>query len=233
MKIYLFDRYKINTDVKFHNNYISDDRLNQKIKIEGEMNRKLVYLIFNNYNVKYLLKNEGVNKQVLRDMLSALYDLDIVYFIRPYSNKCFYDKNFFLLGIKTMVSYIIRFMPYILGYIILALLLNNKLSDIIYNIVIFFGMCFVHEFTHLYCYYLCNSKRMECYFRINIFSIQLITNKTNKKNSRLIAISGPMLASICGILLFMINNEPIVLIFVLLHLSMLLPFFDDGKKIWS
>ncbi len=233
MKIYKFDKYKINTGILFSNNYILDERINQKIIIDDHENKKLIKLIFNNYSIKNLLHDSDINTQCLKELLNTLYLLDIICFIRPYSNKCFFEKNIFIMTVKTIVSYMLRFIPFIVCCSNLGMLLNTKLNKIIYIVITFIIMCFVHEFSHIYCYFICNSKNLECYFRINALNIQLITNKTNKKNSRLIACLGPLLASTCGLILFLIIHEPIILGFIFIHLSMLLPFFNDGKIIWS
>lgn len=232
MNYYTFDSYTINKGIKVTPNNLIDFRVSEVMNYSKDLDYTIVKYIIGNSKVSELIKDKKYAVSDIKNCLQTLYELDILSFKRPLTNKIIYESNIIMLYWKAMIKYIVRLLPVSLLFFGSLLMIKKNFHYVLNFFVLFFALILIHEFGHLVSFYIINNRRINCYFRINRFNFELCTKNLCRKDKIIIAICGPLSAIIIGFIYYILTHDIPVLLCLVWHISMLLPFFDDGKHIW-
>lgn len=232
MNYYTFDLYKLNEGIEVTPNNLIDYRVCEMMEYSKDFNYTIVKYIINNNNINDLIKDKKYNVSDIKYCLQTLYELDILTFKRPFTNKIIYESNIITLYWKAIIKYIVRLLPVSLLFLGSLLIINKNFYNVINFFLLFFTLISIHELGHLVSFYVINNRKINCYVRINRFNFELCTKNLGRIDKIIISIFGPLSAIIIGLIYYILTNDIRILYCLVWHLSMLLPFFEDGKHIW-
>ena len=233
MQIFKNENYVINKGVYINNNFIFDNRLVERLRIDETLDCKIIQDIFNVNNTSDVLKKTKAKNNEVKRHFQYLYNLDIISFKRQFTKKTIYSNNLFCVLINIILSYFLRILPFFILNFFIAIILNINIFLSLYIFIYFFTSIIVHEIGHLIVFYFLNNFKMQCFVVIEKFQIKLITCELSDFYRKIVALTGPLVAIIYLIIIIIITNQKILLLGVMLNFFMLLPFFDDGKHLWA
>lgn len=228
MEFYKFDRYYINKGIVLKDGYIYDARINVNIELESSSYRIAKY-IFHYNKISDIIDNHHIKMDELKDLLYLLYSNDILSLKRFLSKRSIYTNNIFNLIIKSGILFYARAS---ISIILLPLVFDiSFLVSFIYCSIFILTILF-HELGHLSTYYILSDYKYNVYINIDKMKFEIITALDNTLDFKLVAAMGPLFGIIISIFFSMILRERIILVFSVFHILLILPFFQDGKKIW-
>lgn len=232
MKLYIDTKYKIARGITLYNNTIYDRRINEKISVDDPYSINIIGKILKSRSIMELV-NSNIDNENIRLNMRLLYELDIICLESKYSKKIIYYKNPITMYIFSILLYFLRCIPVFLFFIINSLLGEKSLIVCIKTLLLVFTTIIVHELSHsLIHMYLSNFKN-KFYIVIDKFSIYIVTRELLSYGKKIIALFGPLSGGVLSLIYYMIIKDNIYILITLYHLSMLLPFFEDGKHIWG
>lgn len=233
MKFYSTDSYIVSKDFELNEGYIYDYRINAKTLFNEHCNYKIIKEIVNSSNCSIILKKIGEeNSNALKYNLKFLYDNDLLMINRPFAKYVIYKRNLTSLVLKVCLVYLSRvLLTYFLLSIILKILNINNLN-LKTSLVVLLSIL-LHEIGHIIAFYKVNGFKLNCYVSINYLDISVITPILKRFDKAFVALTGPLLGAFFLLVITFLTNNMFYLIFVTIHLSMLIPIFDDGKELFD
>lgn len=227
LEFYKFDKYCINKGVCLEIDGIYDERLNNKIYIEKD-DYKYIQCIFNNNKIADLLKKD-FNRETLKYYINFLYCNDMLSIKRMFAKKTIYSRDVLKLILKSSIIFYLRslsivfFIPFFVKY---------QFLDIFFTWSLFIITVIFHEIGHIYTYHLIQSDK-GIYINIDKFKFEVVVNINNDFNSRLVSLIGPISGALFSFFLYIIIRNTTIIIFIIFHVILLFPFFQDGKILWN